>query len=486
MRDRQPTKHPLHSWAMAYGKLLGKGHSEWNCRPAILSILLVLFSLDLVFSQTVFIHWDEVSRGNYEPRLEGFGEPPQWNKEAAAASHAPSQQEVPSSSPVEYVTSDVDEDVSPSLQEKHFIDTCGASRLREVVKQLNIRCLACSDKSHFKDAITEFVSSLSIRSLKNMLAERGRMCIRCKTRADLLSSVLQVVHLPAANVTFPVIVSFVTVLFPRGIAEFVTQDVKVIRLLRDLQSSNKKFAVSSGTKVATVAKVLSIQDVSEGTVKAKLRGGQRIRINQTWTDVKSDFTYINGTLFSDEAIKSTRTDEMKELHKQTRRIFFSLDHDAAADARSSSIGNPPAEAEGPEAFLNWLCMALAYNVFWRSQTNPFTMVTRQALLQSTDTVAKMKTVRDILIRHSEGALSSSSPFPSTVFFLLLSSPLRVSSLVVSTPLLILLQGCTPTARLHLTRRPARSNVRRGKRALLLPTRSRSRTDIRCRDVWWSC
>ncbi|EKX47664.1 hypothetical protein GUITHDRAFT_162669 [Guillardia theta CCMP2712] len=211
---------------MAFGKLSGKGHSEWNYRPVILSILLVLISLDLALSQTVFIHWDEVSRGNYEPRLEGFGEPPQRKREAAAASHAPSQQEVPSSSPVEYVTSDVDEDVSPSLQEKNFIDTCSASRLREVVKQLNIRCLACSDKSHFKDAITEFVSSLSIRSLKNMLAERGRMCIRCKTRADLLSSVLQVVHLPAANVTFPVIVSFVTVLFPRGIAEFVTQDVK--------------------------------------------------------------------------------------------------------------------------------------------------------------------------------------------------------------------------------------------------------------------
>eukprot|EP00960_Hanusia_phi_P050925 760499-Hanusia_phi.AAC.7 len=366
--------------------VVSKVKSEFSCRQLVLPVLLTLLSLDLALSQTVFIHWDEVSRGTYEPRLEGFGEPP---KEMQATDPSSSHEVQSEWRPVEYVTSDVEEDVSPAMPEKILINTCGASQLRNVVKRLNVRCLACSERSHFKEAITDYVSSLSIRSLKNLLAERGRMCLKCKTKADLLSSVMQVIHLPPANVTFPLIVSFVHVLFPRGVAEFVTQDVKVVKLLKDFKSSNRKLAISSGFRVATVAKVLGVEELSEGMVRARLKGGQRIRISQTWDDGRTGLTHINGTLFSDDAIRSDGTEALRELHKQTRRIFFTLDHDAAAAARSSTIGNPPPESEGPEAFLSWTCMALAYDVFWGKEVNPFSLGMRQALLLSTNTTSKM-------------------------------------------------------------------------------------------------
>jgi len=386
--------------------VVSKVKSEFSCRQLVLPVLLTLLSLDLALSQTVFIHWDEVSRGTYEPRLEGFGEPP---KEMQATDPSSSHEVQSEWRPVEYVTSDVEEDVSPAMPEKILINTCGASQLRNVVKRLNVRCLACSERSHFQEAITDYVSSLSIRSLKNLLAERGRMCLKCKTKADLLSSVMQVIHLPPANVTFPLIVSFVHVLFPRGVAEFVTQDVKVVKLLKDFKSSNRKLAISSGFRVATVAKVLGVEELSEGMVRARLKGGQRIRISQTWDDGRTGLTHINGTLFSDDAIRSDGTEALRELHKQTRRIFFTLDHDAAAAARSSTIGNPPPESEGPEAFLSWTCMALAYDVFWGKEVNPFSLGMRQALLLSTNTTSKMMSVRDFLIRHIEGLSSNRGP-----------------------------------------------------------------------------
>jgi hypothetical protein len=76
-------------------------------------------------------------------------------------------------------------------------------RYAQAVSRLGVKCRACVERADYVEAATNWLSRLSIRSLKNILAVRGVGCKACRTREELQMAALHAATLALKNVTLP-------------------------------------------------------------------------------------------------------------------------------------------------------------------------------------------------------------------------------------------------------------------------------------------
>lgn len=244
----------------------------------------------------------------------------------------------------------------------------------QAVSRLGVKCTACAERADFVEAAQKWLSRLSVRSLKNILAVRGVGCKACRTREELQMAALHAATLALKNVTLPLFeASHVHAqelrmptkagadmprLFPRGVIFLRVLEERYRLLVQRALASNKRFVLKQGPKHGVVAKIIEHWH-QDGSMWVKVRGEQRMIIVKTAVEANTHgLEYCKGYMFVDQPVYKRDASLLDNMQKRVRRLFFLLDTDDHAHRRADTIGNPPEEAHGPEALSHWISQAV--------------------------------------------------------------------------------------------------------------------------------
>ena len=256
----------------------------------------------------------------------------------------------------------------------------------QAVSRLGVKCSACAERADFVEAAQKWLSRLSIRSLKNILAVRGVGCKACRTRDQLQMAALHAATLALKNVTLPLfdashahakelrvptkVGADMPRLFPRGVIFLRVFDERHRLLVHRCLASNQRFVLKQGPKHGIVAKILEHGD-KDGSMWVRIRGEQRVHLVKTAVEANTHgLEYCKGYLFVDNPIYKKDASLLDHMQKRLRRLFFLLDTDDHADRRAGTIGNPPEEAHGPEALSHWISQAVCTANMHRAGADP--------------------------------------------------------------------------------------------------------------------
>mmetsp|Transcript_30985 Transcript_30985/g.76008 ORF Transcript_30985/g.76008 Transcript_30985/m.76008 type:complete len:313 (-) Transcript_30985:145-1083(-) len=259
--------------------------------------------------------------------------------------------------------SDLGVELNCTAAESFDFQEMRARELRKLVKDFDLPCKACAEKSDFTAAIKRHVSDLSIRSLKNIVAVRGFVCHVCKTKDDLIQTALQVIHLPPKTTALPIF-GLTAHIFPGVRAQIHVFEPQYKMLVRRAMRGDRRFGAVGGGRGAlgSVVRILEHAEHDDGTMTIKVLGETRFVVEGTREEAVgaggAPLLHANVTLFVDEPLGREEARKVHVVAKSVRRSFFVTDTDQDSAAREGTIGQPPSESLGPEALSHWLAMAL--------------------------------------------------------------------------------------------------------------------------------
>jgi hypothetical protein len=315
-----------------------------------------------------------------------------------------------------------DVQISPSGENCPPPTALSPSMYGKIVKKMGVRCKACVERQHYVEAAQTYLSNLSIRSLKNMLAVRGVSCKACRTRQDLEMGALHAITLEPKNVTLPL---FDTGsgnpvrCYPRSFVLLKVVEPRHRVLVERALASNRRFALRQRKDTVALAKILE-QGETAGNMWVKIRCDQRVRVLGTEVDPNSHgLAYATGLLMVDDPISKSQAPQLGALATRVRRLFFALDADSFAEARAQAlVGNPPEERQGPEVLSHWISQAVSTP---RMHSTLAQLDLADFLVATTNTSMRLEALDHFLSRASvfQGVrlcgswslVSSSSPAP---------------------------------------------------------------------------
>ena len=258
-----------------------------------------------------------------------------------------------------------------------------AGSFAQAIANLGVSCKACAERSDFLEAAHKYLSSLSIRSLKNVLAVRSARCKTCRSRKDLEMASLHAAALPPKTVTLAVWGARSAVgpgdtvrCFPRGVVYLSVVEARHQMLVQIAMQSTQRFALTQpGHDIGIVARILQ-QGVTDGNAWIKVQCEQRIHMlgpaeEPEWTRPitinaggavpphAQGLRFSRCRMFVDDPVFRHQVAELDGLQRSVRRLFFRIDGDVFAEARVRACQNhPPEEAHGPESLSHWISQAI--------------------------------------------------------------------------------------------------------------------------------
>jgi Lon protease-like protein len=254
---------------------------------------------------------------------------------------------------------------SHSLSDVYLFDGLKARDMAELMRNSQLRCVACAERDDFKASIRDQLFHLSIRSLKNLIALRGQTCKECKSKKFLQVRSMQIAHLPPKSQLLPILRFHNALIFPSIKAHLYLREAHDMVFMNKMwKSKSRRFGVMPNEGHGTVVKLLDYEALPDGRSLAVVQGIQRFTSNggQGGKEIEQNgpggIPVQNVTLFVDAPVFAKDMPEILDLAKRVRRAFHAFDTDAMAAQRAKTLGNPPEESLGAEVLSHWMSMAL--------------------------------------------------------------------------------------------------------------------------------